>query len=105
MKYGNEYFMQVSRHIVTNENCKGLSINAKWLYIVLNELEQRFCGGKNDFFLRSDKQLAEDTGMSEPTLKRAKAELRNTDFVEIGTGWYTSKGRKDKHVTSYRILI
>jgi len=107
MKHGNEYFMQVSRRIVNDSKYKGLSINAKWLYVVLKELEQRFCGGQsnNNFFLRSDRQLAEDTGMSLATLKRAKAELVTTDLAEIRIGWYTSGGRKDKHVTSYKLLV
>jgi hypothetical protein len=108
MKYGNEYYMQVSRRIVSDEKYKDLSINARWLYVVLKELEQRYCSGGVDsrqFFLRSDKQLAEDSGMSLPTLKRAKAELDTTDLVRIGIGWYTYKGRKDKHVTSYTVLV
>lgn len=105
-KYGNECFMQVPRSIVNDDKYKGLSIGAKWLYIVLKELEHRFCGGSGgrEFFLRSDQQLADDTGMSLPTLKRAKKELSNTDLVSIGTGWYTANGSKDRHVTSYTML-
>ena len=105
MKYGNECYMQVSRKIVNDTQCRQLSINAKWLYIVLKELEQRFCGGKSEkeFFLRSDRQLSEDTGMSLATLKRTKAELVETDLVKVGIGWYTSNERKEKHVTSYRL--
>ena len=103
MKYKNEYYMQITRRIVNDDACKTLSINAKWLYIVLKELEQRFCSGNKRFFLRSDTQLADDTGMSLPTLKRAKVELAATDLITTGTGWYVADGRKDKHVTSYEI--
>ena len=106
MKYGNEYFMQVSRRIVNDEKYKGLSLSARWLYLVLKELEHRFCSAEKHFFLRSDEQLAEDSGMCIATIKRAKKELKNTDLVKIGTGWYVNnEGQKVKHVTSYTLLV
>ena len=39
MKHGNSNYLQLSRSIFT-EKYKTLSNNAKWLFVVLNELEQ-----------------------------------------------------------------
>lgn len=104
MKYKNEYYMQITRRIVNDDACKTLSINAKWLYIVLKELEQRFCAGnKRNVFTRSDPQLAEDTGMSLATLKRAKAELAKTELVVLSIGLYDGKHGCNQRVTSYEI--
>lgn len=52
-KYNNEFFLQLSREIFTPKY-KNLSNGAKWLFVVLNELEQRYTTGKpggEDFFL------------------------------------------------------
>lgn len=106
MKYGNEFFLELSRHLFTDKY-KHLSQNAKWLFVVLNELEQRFTGTKEDFFTRSDAQLAKDAGMSIATLKRAKAELKETDLIQTWKcHWvYKETGKKsEQYYTAYRIL-
>jgi hypothetical protein len=106
MKHNNKFFLELTRHLFTDQY-KHLSQNAKWLFVVLNELEQRYTGEKEDFFTRSDMQLAEDSGMSLSTLKRAKAELVKTDLVQT---WkchfvYKDSGKKsEQYYTAYRIL-
>ena len=55
MKYGNDYYLQLSRHLFADKY-KDMSINAKWLYVVLNELEQRFTGKDKDWFFRTDEE-------------------------------------------------
>lgn len=105
MKYGNDYYLQLSRHLFADKY-KNLSINAKWLYVVLNELEQRYTGEKKDWFFRSDAELAADAGMSEKTLKRAKAELKETGLIEITIAHWVDKetGKKSrKKITAYKI--
>ena len=105
MKYGNDYYLQLSRHLFADKY-KNMSINAKWLYVVLNELEQRFTGKDKDWFFRTDEELAKDAGMSEKTLKRAKAELRETGLIEVSLAHYIDKetGKKSKKkVTAYKI--
>ena len=57
MKYNNTNFLQLTRKLF-QEQYKDLSINAKWLFVVLNELEHRYTGEKEDFFTRSDTQLS-----------------------------------------------
>lgn len=110
MKHGNSYYIQLSRLIFNEEPYKSLSLNAKWLYVVLKELEQRYTNGSTNWFFRSNEELAEDMGVSLPTLKRAKAELAKTDLIKIGVmHWINGKGtpyekRSEKHVTSYTIL-
>lgn len=100
MKYGNTFYIQLSREIFT-DNYKSLSINAKWLYVVLNELEHRFTGKNADFFTRSNNQLCEDAGMSLSTLKRAKAELVKTDLIETWKCHFVYKDTKKKSTMSY----
>ena len=108
MKNGNRYYMQLSRAIFDAEH-KDLSRNAKWLFVCLNELEQRYTpnDGSRDWFLQTDKDLCEITGFSINTLKAAKAELRKTDLVEVTRGkWeYVATGKSAiKQPTRYRIL-
>lgn len=106
MKYGNKFYLELTREIFT-EKYKDLSINAKWLFVVLNELEHRFTKENRDFFIRSNSSLCKDTGMSMATLKRAKAELQNTDLIETWFSHYVDKNTNKKsirHFTAYRIL-
>lgn len=105
MKYGNTYFLQLSREIFT-EKYSHLSIGAKWLFVVLNELEQRYTGKDNDFFFRTDKELAKDAEISLSTLKRYKSELRESNLVEMWNAHFKYENGKlstDK-VSCYRIL-
>lgn len=107
MKYGNDYYLQLSRHIF-DERYKDLSVNAKWLYVVLNELEQRYVNNKSkdNWFFRSDEELAKDTNISLRTLKRAKAELRATGLIEVSQMHFVDKetGKKSKKkITAYYI--
>ena len=105
MKYNNTFYLQLTRKIFTDEY-KNLSIRAKWLFVVLNELEQRYTGKKEDFFTRSNEQLCGDTGFSLSTLKRAKAELKQTDLVQMWPCHFIySNGKKSTMAyTAYRIL-
>lgn len=95
MKYQTRNYMQLPR-VLHTDDYKHLSINAKWLYITLKELEQRYCGHGKDTFIRSNSKLAEDAGMSLPTLKRAKAELEATDLISV-------KHDNFKAITEYEI--
>ena len=106
MKHGNSFYLELSREIFTDKY-KDLSNGAKWLFVVLNELEQRFTGKHCDFFFRTDEQLAEDTGFSINTLRKYKAELRKTDLIQVGLGHFVNPetGEKsEKHFTTYRVL-
>ena len=105
MKHGNKFYLELSRELFTEEY-KHLSINAKWLFVVLNELEQKFTGKKEDFFTRSNEQLTEDTSMSLATLKRAKKELVKTDLIDTWKCHFVKRdGKKsENYYTAYRIL-
>lgn len=109
MKHGNTHFLQLSRALFTDKY-NHLSLGAKYLFVVLNELEQRYTTGRDggeDWFFRTDADLAKDVGVSEATLKRYKAELKKTDLVRIGRMHWTNPetGKKsEKKLTSYRIL-
>jgi len=102
-KHGNTYFLQLTRAIFNESQYQALSINAKWLFCVLNELEQRFTVKGLDTFTRTNAELAHDAGMSMATLKRAKAELLNTDLIthRRGSLRYRETGTLTKHHVSY----
>jgi hypothetical protein len=106
MKDGNTFYMQLSRKIFTPEY-EWISNNGRLLYMVLNELEQRYTNGDKDFFFRSNEDLAKDCRFSLPTLKRAKAELVKSGLIQTWQSHYreieTGKLSK-KHITCYRIL-
>lgn len=109
MKHGNTNFLQLSRVIFNEPPYCDLSQNAKWLYIVLNELEHRYTGKKENFFYRSNEDLANDTGLSESVLKRAKAELLKTDLVHFWRGHFIynrgtpDEKKSEKRISCYRI--
>ena len=74
---------------------------------MLNELEHRFTNDTKDFFYRTNEKLCNDTGMSLPTLKRAKAELKETDLIQVWQSHFVNpktKKRSEKHFTAYRVL-
>lgn len=104
-KNGNTFYLQLSREIFT-EKYKDLSTGACWLYVVLNELEHRYTGKNEDFFFRTNAELAKDAKMSEPTLKRCKKELIESGLIEHWLGHFVeSDGKKsEKKCSFYRIL-
>jgi len=106
MKHGNTFYLELSREIFTPKYTK-LSSTSKWLFVVLNELEQRFTGKTVDYFYRSNEDLSIDTGIKLTTLKISKKELLETDLIESWQmHWLNSEtGKKsEKKVTAYRIL-
>ena len=106
MKHGNTFYIELSREIFTPKY-SDLSQNAKWLFVVLNELEQRFTGSKKDFFFRTNEDLTKDTGMSMVPLKKAKADLMKTKLIEVKKCHFRCEetGKlSEKRVTTYKIL-
>lgn len=103
MKHNNVFYMQVSREIWKHD----ISDKAKLLFFWLNELEQRYTGEKTDYFFRSDADLSNDLGWSLKILKIAKAELKETNLIEVTKVHWVDKetGKKsEKRITGYRIL-
>lgn len=104
MKYKDGYYLQLSRNLFNDDRFKSLSVNAKWLYVVLCELEHRFTGQKETFFFRSNEDLAEDTGLSLSSVKRAKKELE--PFIKMWQmHWKDKESGKlsKKKITAFRI--
>lgn len=107
MKYDNDYYLQLSRHLF-DDKYFNLSVNAKWLFVVLNELEQRYCSRDKNYFYRTDNDLVEDSGLSLSTVKRAKKELIEAGLISCNLSPFISDvtNKKSKmHVTVYEILI
>ncbi len=105
-KRAEKNYIKLPRDIFKGGKYEGLSKNAKWLYIILNELEARFTKGERVQFFRTDKELAKDCDMSLKTFKAAKAELRKTGLVKLGkTHFVDENGKKSqKSITTYEIL-
>jgi hypothetical protein len=104
-KNGNTFYLQLSRKIFAD--CyRNLSRDAKWLYVVLNELEHRYTGKDENFFYRSNEDLAKDAQMSPSTLKKYKKELIESGLIEHWLGHFVgSDGKKsEKKCSFYRIL-
>lgn len=105
-KKKGRFFIQIKREIF-QEKYEDLSNNAKMIYFVLNELERRYTGEEEDWFFRSNEDLANDCKMSLATFKRAKRELLDTDLVEHWLVHFSNPktGKKsEKKVSAYRIL-
>jgi hypothetical protein len=119
-KYNQDFFFQVSRELFKDKDSPALinlvSTSAFKLLIWLHELEHRFTTGpkgggnkrgklKQDWFYRSDTELAAETAMSRRTVTACKAELKEAGLIKTWQmHWTDSEGRKSvKHVTAYRL--
>lgn len=115
MKYGNEHFYEAPRifwptqykkKYNADERCAtyttddndaykdyhGLSVNAKWLYQTLKELEHRYTGSHNNavfedvdddtgWFYAGIDYLSYMSGLSESSVRRAKSELARVGLI------------------------
>ena len=106
MKYKGTNFIQVKREIFNDEKYSELSREACWLYVVLNELEHRYTGEKEDYFFRSNEDLSKDARMGTTLLSKTKKELLATNLVQSWQmHWIDDSGKKSKKkVSAYRIL-
>lgn len=109
-KYKPEgYYIQLTRAL-TEPQYSNLSPGAKWLFVTLAYNEHRFTTGRaggEDFFFRSDADLARDAGYSITTLKKYKKELKNTDLIKTWAMHWVDPdtGKKsEKKVTAYQLL-
>lgn len=100
------HFIKLPRKIFS-DGYAGLSIYAKWLYVVLNELDSRFTGKDKDRFFRSNEDLARDAGISVSSLKRAQKELLGRGLIrKTYAHWWQDENKtklSKKKVTCYRI--
>ena len=109
MKHNNSYFLQLTRSIFNDEPYASLSRNAKWLFVVLKELEHRYTSSEKDYFYRSNEELARDAQLSLVTLKKTKSELLKTDLVVSWRAHFiydkdTPKQKlSEKRITCYRL--
>lgn len=96
--YINGDWFKCSKDIVKD---KTLSQSAKWLYVVLSELNNCY-SGKQGIFTRLNKDLKIDCGMSDKTLKKAKKELIEKGYIKV---WHNNLWSDNEHVrkTTYSI--
>lgn len=104
-KYKDGNFLQINRKAL-HDDCD-LTWRAKWLYVVLSELEHRFTGTKTDFFFRSQKDLEKDTGMNAVTNRKYRKEFIEKGWLQTWKMHWkdTDTGKLSyKHTTAYRLL-
>lgn len=97
----------------------GLSVNAKWLFVTLKELENAFTGRENsieriiyegvkdpkNWFHYDNVRLAEQAGMSVSAVKRAKKELVKSGLITTCKVYFVDEyGRKSLHYTSGYVI-
>jgi hypothetical protein len=113
MKHHNKHYLELSRKLF-NYTYEELPMYSRWIFTVLNELEQKFTGTNKghhkdqDFFYRSNEELAIDCGLSIDTIKRYKKPLITLGLVKHwNMHWTDIKTGKlsEKKVSAYRILI
>lgn len=107
-KYQQGHYIELPRSLFTDKRFLELSDAGKWLFLVLKELEHRYTGMNEDFFFRSNEDLAKDCGWRRTKLTRAKEELKNSGLIQIWqTHWLDQKtGKKsEKHITAYRLNL
>jgi hypothetical protein len=113
MKYHNKHYLELSRKLF-KYTFEELPPYSRYIFTVLNELEQRFTGTNKghhkdqDYFYRSNEELAVDCGLSVDTIKRYKKPLITLGLVQHWNLHWLDKetGKKsEKKVSAYRILI
>lgn len=107
MKHGNVYYLELSRELFNKYTYEQLPVYSRWIFVVLNELEQRFTGYKEDYFFRSDENLAKDCGLSTATIKRYKKPLITHGLIQHWNMHYTDREtnkKSEKKVSAYRII-
>jgi hypothetical protein len=103
-KYKDGNFLQFPRGAF--KNLSKLKTSAKWLYVVLTELEHRFTGKNEDFFFRSLKDLSEDSGLSVDCVCRSLKSLQEHGLIDKWQMHWRDKGTgklSEKHITAIRI--
>jgi hypothetical protein len=74
----------------------------------MNELEQRYTGKNENYFFRSDEDLANDCGLSLATVKRYKKHLIKLGYIKHWNTHFINKEtgkQSEKKVSAYRILV
>jgi len=107
MKHGNTYYLELGRDIFNEFDYEKMPMYSRWIFTVMNELEQKYTGKKEDYFFRSDEDLAKDCGLSIATIKRYKKPLIEHGYIKH---WNThfinneTKKKSEKKISAYRIL-
>ena len=108
MKYQKGHYLELPRKLFIDERFLSLSDSGKWLFLVLKENEHKYTGPKEDFFFRSNEDLATDCGWKRTKLTRIKNELQKSGLIDTWQmHWIDKKTKKksEKHVTAYRLKL
>ena len=107
MKHNNTHYLQLCRKLFTY-SYEELPAYSRWIFTTLNELEQKFTGKDEDFFFRSDSDLANDCGVSVRTIQRYKKHLIKLKLVHHWKMHFVNsetKKKSEKKISAYRILV
>lgn len=110
----NEKYHRIPRELTSENSFTSLSGSAFKLFLALNELESRkykeLVYDKSTgyfWFLCTDAQIRDLTGMNEKTIQKAKKELKEHGFIHVARGnWhYAATGKSDiKQPCKYYII-
>ena len=95
-------FFRVSHDVFKDERFRGLRLSSKYFYCYLAKLRNNFQDKSNGWLWRSMAQLSEEVGVNMKTLKRAKKELLQNNFIEVKRGKYNGTNRRS--ADWYRLL-
>ena len=99
------------RSIFKHEGFKAMSPTARLVFFYLLEMEHRYTGKECNYFFRSNKELAEEAGLSEKTIQNAKDEFREhiPDLIRLSyVHWWLDKTKtkqSPKKVSGYTIKV
>ena len=77
--------------VLEDENFKELPLSARYLYIYLCKLANRYAekDGENEgWFFRSLSTLAKETNLNKASISKAKQILKKKQFIDIRRGYY-----------------
>lgn len=108
MKYNNSHFMQVSRKLF-EYSFEELPHYSRYIFFVMNELEHKYTGDRGQqYFYRSNKELALDCGLSVKTIQRYKKYLIDLKLIKHWKMHFFDEETKkysEHRVSAYQILI
>jgi CRP-like cAMP-binding protein len=81
----NGNFFRISHEVFKSERFKKLRPSSKVLYMTLCHLRNRY-GDKDGIFYRTDRDLAEDSGLSLETVSESKKDLIKSRFLKWKKG-------------------
>jgi hypothetical protein len=108
-KEGN--FMPFPRSLFKHDGFKEMSASSRLVFVYLLEMEHRYTGKGAKYFFRSNKELADEIGVSEKTVQNSKNDFKAhiPDLIKLGyVHWWLDQAqtrKSSRKVTTFTVLI